>query len=95
MKNSTIKTILGAAVISGLAVLATGEALFGEDRYGDPDSSLAQACAGLMADDRLERALFNARAQSNGGFDPVCGEFEASVALAGQPGQHGTTSQQR
>ena len=95
MKNSTIKTILGAAVISGLAVLATGEALFGEDRYADPDSSLAQACAGLMASDRLQNALFNARAQSNGGFDPVCGEFEASMVLTGQPGQLGTAGQLR
>ena len=75
MSSTTARIAIGIALVIGLAGSAI---LIGNDRPGDADASLAQACAGLPTDHQLESALFNARAQSTGGFDAIC-------AAAAQP----------
>ena len=69
MSSSTIRTVLGIVIAVGVAVVAVA---ISNDRYADADRSLARACAGAPATPQLENALFNARARSNDGYDPVC-----------------------
>lgn len=75
MCSSTARIGIGIALLIGLAGTAM---LISNDHPGDTDAALAQACAGLPTNHQLESALFNARAQSTGGFDAIC-------AAAGQP----------
>jgi hypothetical protein len=53
-------------------MVAVGAIAIGNDRYDDVDGALAKACAGEATTPQLENALFNARAQSEGGFDAIC-----------------------
>jgi hypothetical protein len=69
MSSSTTRTVLGIVIALGVAA---GAVAISNDRYADADGSLAQACAGAPATPQLENALFNARARSNDGYDPVC-----------------------
>jgi hypothetical protein len=81
MSSFKVKVTLGVVLVLSCAVAA----LVDDARHADADGSLAQACAGMPASHKLERALFNVRAQSNGGFDPICGAIESPTAAAGQP----------
>ena len=68
MIHSTTRLILGF----GLTLIVAAAAIaVGDDRYDDVDA-LAGACAGAVRTPQLEHALFNIRARSEGGFDPIC-----------------------
>ena len=72
MIHSTTRLILGAGLTLIVAVAAIA---VGDDRYDDVDA-LAGACAGAVRTPQLEHALFNIRARSEGGFDPICSPSE-------------------
>jgi hypothetical protein len=69
MTSSTTRSMLGIGVT---LIVAVGAIAIGDDRYDDVDGALAKACAGVATSHQLENALFNARARSDGGFDPIC-----------------------
>jgi hypothetical protein len=69
MIGSTTRLILGIGVT---LIVAVGAIAIGNDRYDDVEGALAKACAGTATTPQLENALFNARARSDGGFDPIC-----------------------
>jgi hypothetical protein len=69
MTSSTTRSMLGIGVT---LIVAVGAIAIGDDRYDDVDGALAKACAGAATSHQLENALFNARARSDGGFDPIC-----------------------
>jgi hypothetical protein len=69
MASSTTGLMLGIGVT---LIVAVGAIAIGDDRYDDIDGALARACAGGATSHQLENALFNARARSDGGFDPIC-----------------------
>src|SRR3981081_4847537 len=77
---------------SGVAlIVAVGAIAIGNDRYDDVGGALAKACAGTATTPQLENALFNARARSDGGFDPICSPPEndddfAGVMIVQRPG---------
>ena len=79
MLNSMASIGTGIALVLGLA---SSVIVIGDDQPGQTDTLLAQACAGLPTDHQLESALFNARAQSTGGFDAICDAVEESLAPA-------------
>jgi len=67
--GSTTRVILGIGVT---LIVAVGAIVIGNDRYDDVDEAVAKACAGAVTTPQLENALFNARARSDSGSDPVC-----------------------
>jgi hypothetical protein len=69
---------IGIAVLIGVAGCRNGHVR--HDHAPQSDASLTQACAGQPADPQLERALFDARAQSLGGFDAICYAVEEPLA---------------
>jgi len=69
MMGSTTRVILGIGVT---LIVAVGAIVIGNDRYDDVDEAVAKACAGAVTTPQLENALFNARARSDSGSDPVC-----------------------
>jgi hypothetical protein len=69
MMGSTTRVILGIGVT---LIVAVGAIVIGNDRYDDVDGAVAKACAGAVTTPQLENALFNARARSDSGSDPVC-----------------------
>jgi hypothetical protein len=73
MLRAAARILIGLTLIAGLL----GGALWmGHERPGDAEVSLAQVCAGMVTDRKAENALFEVRAQSNGGSDPVCDALE-------------------
>ncbi|MDB6106319.1 MAG: hypothetical protein JWO52_6318 [Gammaproteobacteria bacterium] len=74
--NSTARIGIGTALVLGLA---SSVIVIGNHEAGQTDTPLAQACIGLPANHQLESALFNARAQSTGGFDAICDAVEESL----------------
>lgn len=76
MSNSTARIGIAIALVLGLA---SSVIVIGDDQAGQTDTPLAQACAGLPTNHQLESALFNARAQSTGGFDAICDAVEESL----------------
>ena len=76
MLNSTARIGIGIALALGLA---SSVIAIGDDQAGQADTPLAQACAGLPTNHQLESALFDARAQSTGGFDAICDAVEESL----------------
>jgi hypothetical protein len=82
MSRSAARILIGLALITGLL----GGALWmGHERPGEAEVSLARVCAGMATDNPAEDTLFEVRAQSNGGFDPVCDALEEPLggSLAG------------
>jgi hypothetical protein len=73
MTSSTTRLALGIGVT---LIVAVGAIAIGDDRYVDADSAIARACTGAATTPELEHALFNARARSEGGFDPFCSPAE-------------------
>jgi hypothetical protein len=76
-----------AATILAIALMfsvVTGAVITGGSRPEEADGSLAQACAGMRIDHQLDDALFNVRAQSNGGSDPICEVLDSQVAMPEQ-----------
>jgi hypothetical protein len=69
MMSSTTGFILGIGVT---LIVAVGAIALGNDRYDDVDGAIATACAGAATTPQLENALFNARARSDSGSDPIC-----------------------
>jgi hypothetical protein len=69
MFSSVARVFTGVAITM---VVAVGAIAVGNDRYVDTGDALAQACAGKPATQELENALFNVRARSDGGMDPIC-----------------------
>ena len=67
--SSTTGFILGIGVT---LIVAVGAIALGNDRYDDVDGAIAKACAGAATTPQLENALFNARARSDSGADPIC-----------------------
>jgi hypothetical protein len=80
MSNFWIGSILGVVCISSLAAGVVMTADPAED-----SKSLAQACAGSSTNPQLENTLFTLRAQSNDGFDPICGAIGSQATMAEQP----------
>lgn len=80
MTSSITRLALGIGVT---LIVAVGAIAIGDDRYSDADSELAKACAGAATTPQLENALFNIRAQSDGGFDPICSPPENDEDLDG------------
>jgi hypothetical protein len=76
MLNSTARIGIGTALVLGLA---SSGIVIGNHQAGQTDTPLAQACIGLPTNHQLESALFNARAQSTGGFDAICDAVEESL----------------
>lgn len=74
MTSSTTRLALGIGVT---LIVAVGAIVIGDDRYDDAGSALARACTGAATTPELEHALFNARARSEGGFDPICSPPES------------------
>jgi hypothetical protein len=74
-----VTTRVGIGIALGLGI--TGSVI-GISNYNasETDTPLAEACAGLPTNHRLESALFDARAQSIGGFDAICDAVEDSLA---------------
>ena len=72
MMHATARLILGIGVTLIVAVAAI---VVGDDRYDDVDA-LARACGGAVRTPQLEHALFNMRARSEGGLDPICSPSE-------------------
>jgi len=58
--------------IGATSIVAVGAIAIGNDRYDDPASALAKACTGSAPTRQLDNALFNARALSDSGADPIC-----------------------
>jgi hypothetical protein len=69
MLNSTVKAALW---MGATLMVAVGAIAIGNDGYDDTGGSLAKACAGSPPTRQMENALFNARARSDGGADPIC-----------------------
>ena len=76
MLNSTARIGIGTALVLGLA---SSVIVIGNHQAGQTDTPLAQACIGLPTNHQLESALFDARAQSTGGFDAICDAVEESL----------------
>jgi hypothetical protein len=68
MMSATTRLVLGVGLTLIVAVAAIA---VGDDRYEDVDA-LARACTGAVRTPQLEHALFNIRARSEGGLDPIC-----------------------
>ena len=79
--SSTTKVFLGLVITLGVAVAAVA---IGNDRYAEADSALAKACAGSPTTPQVENALFNARARSNDGYDPICAAPADKDDVAGE-----------
>jgi hypothetical protein len=58
------------------SIVAVGAIAIGNDRYDDGDGALAKACTGSAPTHQLDNALFNARARSDSGADPICAPQE-------------------
>lgn len=58
--------------IGATSIVAVGAIAIGNDRYDEVDGALAKACAGSAPTRQLDNALFNARARSDSGADPIC-----------------------
>lgn len=58
--------------IGATSIVAVGAIAIGNDRYDDPASALATACTGSAPTRQLDNALFDARALSDSGADPIC-----------------------
>jgi hypothetical protein len=86
MTSSTTRSMLGIGVT---LIVAVGAIAIGDDRYDDADGALAKACAGAATSHQLENALFNTRARSNGGFDPICSPPENDDDFDGVMLSHG------
>ncbi|MGB9330105.1 MAG: hypothetical protein WCB10_04990 [Steroidobacteraceae bacterium] len=87
-----------AATILAIALMfsvVTGAVISGGSRPEEADGSLAQACAGTRIDHQLDNALFNVRAQSNGGSDPICEAIQSQVAMADQLRDDGWLAEKR
>jgi hypothetical protein len=87
MIHATSRLVLGIGLTLIVAVAAI---VVGDDRYDDVDA-LAGACAGAVKTRQLEHALFNMRARSEGGLDPICSPPEYdddsdAVMLSRSPG---------
>ena len=69
MFRMTIRTSLwfGATLL-----VAVGAIAIGDGRYGDVDGAVAKACTGAVSTRQLDNVLFNVRALSEGGADPIC-----------------------
>jgi hypothetical protein len=81
MSKFKVATILAIALMFSVV---TGAVISGGSPPEDADGSLAQACAGMRVDQQLDDALFNVRAHSNGGSDPICEAIASQVAMAEQ-----------
>jgi hypothetical protein len=69
MLNSIIRMSLWLGATS---IVAVGAIAIGNDRYDDVDGALAKACSGSAPSHQLDNALFNVRARSDSGADPIC-----------------------
>jgi hypothetical protein len=84
--------------IGATAIVAVGAIVIGNDRYDDVDGALAKACTGSAPTRQLDNALFNARARSDSGADPICAppekddEFDG-VMLSRSPSAHAGATQ--
>ncbi len=88
MLSSTTRVALW---IGATLIVAVGAIAIGNDRYDDVDGALAKACAGSAPTRQMDNALFNARARSDGGADPICAPPEKDddfdgVMLSHSPG---------
>jgi hypothetical protein len=81
MSRFKVATILAIALMFSVV---TGAITTGGGRSEHADGSLTQACTGMRTDQQLDDVLFNVRAQSNGGSDPICEAIESQVAMAEQ-----------
>jgi hypothetical protein len=58
--------------IGATSIVAIGAIAIGNDRYDEGGGALAKACTGSAPTHQLDNALFNARARSDSGADPIC-----------------------
>ena len=58
--------------LGATTIVAVGAIAIGNDRYDEVNGALAKACAGSAPSRQLDNALFNARARSDSGVDPIC-----------------------
>ena len=58
--------------IGATSIVAIGAIAIGNDRYDETASALAKACTGSAPNRQLDNALFNARALTDSGADPIC-----------------------
>jgi hypothetical protein len=71
--------------LTATSIVAIGAIAVGNDRYEDVDGALAKACTGSAPTRELDNALFNSRARTDSGADPICtppdkdGDFDGVV----------------
>jgi hypothetical protein len=69
--------------LGATSIVAIGAIAIGNDRYEDVDSALAKACTGSAPTRQLDNALFNSRARTDSGADPICTPADKDDDLAG------------
>ena len=69
MVHPIVRVVLGFVTVCGVAAAAC---VIGDDRYASGDVDLTQACTGHAMSPQLENALFNSRARTDSGADPIC-----------------------
>ena len=84
--------------IGATLIVAVGAIAIGNDRYDDVDGALAKACTGSAPTRQMDNALFNARARSDSGADPICAPPEKDddfdgVMLSHSPGARAESTQ--
>lgn len=93
MLRTTARIILW---IGATLIVAIGAIAIGNDRsdtghvYGD--DAVARTCSGAASNRQLEDALFNARALSNSGTDPICAPLDRDDDFEGVMLSHSPSS---
>jgi len=85
--------------IGATLIVAVGAIAIGDDGYADVDgAAVAKACAGTTSTRQMDNVLFNARALSDSGSDPICAPPQAdddfdSAMLSHSPGSRARATQ--
>jgi hypothetical protein len=80
MFRTTMRMILW---IGATLMVAVGAIAIGDDGYADDDDAAVKACAGKTSTRQMDNVLFNARALSDSGSDPICAPPQADDDLDG------------
>jgi hypothetical protein len=81
--------------IGATSIVAVGAIAIGNDRYDEVDGALAKACSGSAPSRQLDNALFNARARSDSGADPICAPPEKDADFDGVMLSHSPSERAR
>jgi hypothetical protein len=79
--------------IGATLIVAVGAIAIGNDGYADAD--VAKACTGAESTRQMDNVLFNARALSDSGADPICAPPEGDDDFDGVILSHSPSSRPR